>query len=166
MTKPTKWHVCPAKTQISLGICPPWSESSQGTQWLAEDPMFLHADSELIRLGGRPGWSESSLGTQAILLVLSWGGSYFLCGSVVFTPGCFRLSLALLFVLVCFQSCLALWSPCIGEERAGLCASHVIVCFFCTCLICPFSLGVRGWLWLVLVALPGLSSFLKQNIET
>ena len=28
MTKPTKWHVCPAKTQISLGICPVWSEAS------------------------------------------------------------------------------------------------------------------------------------------
>ena len=27
MIKPTKWHVCPAKTQISLGICPVWSES-------------------------------------------------------------------------------------------------------------------------------------------
>ena len=30
----------------------------------------------LIRLGGCPGWSESSLGAHAILLVLSWGGSY------------------------------------------------------------------------------------------
>ena len=28
MTKPTKWHVRPAKTQISLGILPVWSESS------------------------------------------------------------------------------------------------------------------------------------------
>ena len=28
MTKPTKWHVHPAKTQISLGIRPIWSESS------------------------------------------------------------------------------------------------------------------------------------------
>ena len=27
MTKPTKWHVCPANTQISLGICLVWSES-------------------------------------------------------------------------------------------------------------------------------------------
>ena len=27
MTKPTKWHVRPAKTQISLGIRPVWSES-------------------------------------------------------------------------------------------------------------------------------------------
>ena len=25
--KPTKWHMWPAKTQISLGICPVWSES-------------------------------------------------------------------------------------------------------------------------------------------
>ena len=28
MTKPAKWHVCPAKTQISLGIRPVWSVSS------------------------------------------------------------------------------------------------------------------------------------------
>ena len=28
MTKPTKWHERPAKTQISLGIHPGWSESS------------------------------------------------------------------------------------------------------------------------------------------
>ena len=28
MTKPTKWPVCPAKTQISLGIHPVWSETS------------------------------------------------------------------------------------------------------------------------------------------
>ena len=28
MTKPTKWHVRQAKTQISLGIRPVWSESS------------------------------------------------------------------------------------------------------------------------------------------
>ena len=27
MTKPTKWSVCPGKTQISLGIHPVWSES-------------------------------------------------------------------------------------------------------------------------------------------
>ena len=26
VTKPTKWHVRPVKTQISLGICPGWSE--------------------------------------------------------------------------------------------------------------------------------------------
>ena len=43
MTKPT---VRPAKTQISLGIRPVWSESSLCAQWVAKDPMFLHADSE------------------------------------------------------------------------------------------------------------------------
>ena len=31
MTKPTKWHACPAKTQISLSICPDWSVSSLST---------------------------------------------------------------------------------------------------------------------------------------
>ena len=46
MTKPTKWSMCPGKTQISLGICPVWSESSQCTQLVAEDPVFLHADNE------------------------------------------------------------------------------------------------------------------------
>ena len=28
MTKPTKWPVRPTKTQVNLGICPVWSESS------------------------------------------------------------------------------------------------------------------------------------------
>ena len=47
VTKPTKWHVCPAKTQISLGIRPVWSESLQCAQWVAKDPSFLQtADSE------------------------------------------------------------------------------------------------------------------------
>ena len=35
-----------AKTQISLGIRPVWSESSLFAQWVAKDPSFLHADSE------------------------------------------------------------------------------------------------------------------------
>ena len=47
MTKPTKWHVHPAKTQISLGIHPVWSESLLCAEWVvAKDPSFLHADSE------------------------------------------------------------------------------------------------------------------------
>ena len=45
MTKSTKWPVHPAKTQISLGIHPVWSESSLCAQWVAQDPNFLHADS-------------------------------------------------------------------------------------------------------------------------
>ena len=38
--------VRPAKAQISLGIRPVWSKSSLCVQWVAEDPSFLHADSE------------------------------------------------------------------------------------------------------------------------
>ena len=44
--KTNKVTVRPAKTQISLGICPVWSESSLCTQWVAKDASFLHADSE------------------------------------------------------------------------------------------------------------------------
>ena len=46
ITKPTKWPVHPGKTQISLGIHPVWSDTSLCTQWVDNDPMFLHADSE------------------------------------------------------------------------------------------------------------------------
>ena len=44
--KTNKVAVRPAKTQISLGICPVWSESSLCTHWVAKDPSFIHADSE------------------------------------------------------------------------------------------------------------------------
>ena len=37
----------PAKTLISLGIRPVCSESSLCAQWVAKDPRFLHADSEV-----------------------------------------------------------------------------------------------------------------------
>ena len=66
MTKPTKWHVHPAKTQISLGIRPVWQslrcphEETLGPQLPNEYPAKT-----LIRLGGCPGWSESSLGAQS-----------------------------------------------------------------------------------------------------
>ena len=63
-----KIYVCPAKTQISLGIRPIWSAPSLCTQWVAKDPRYLPADS------GCPGWSESSLVAQ----VLSWDGTIML----------------------------------------------------------------------------------------
>ena len=44
MTKPTKWHVRPAETQISLGIRTVWSESLPCAQWLAKVQRFFHAD--------------------------------------------------------------------------------------------------------------------------
>ena len=44
--KTNKMTVRPAKTQISLCICPVWSESSVCAQWVSKDPSFLHADSK------------------------------------------------------------------------------------------------------------------------
>ena len=44
--KTNKVTVCPATTQLSLGIRPVWSESSLCPQWVAKDPSFLHAESE------------------------------------------------------------------------------------------------------------------------
>ena len=58
--KTNKVSVRPAKTQISLGIRPVWSESSLCAQWVA---FFMRTAKTLIRLGG-------------CLLVLSCRGSY------------------------------------------------------------------------------------------
>ena len=44
--KTNKVTVRPARIQISLGICPVWSESSLCAHWVAKDQSFLHADSE------------------------------------------------------------------------------------------------------------------------
>ena len=58
-TKPTKLHVRPAKTQISLGIRPVWLESSLSA-WRNLGSLATHwahnEDSDLS-LGGCPGWS-------------------------------------------------------------------------------------------------------------
>ena len=43
-TKPTKWHVRPAKPKISQGIRPVRSESSLCAQLVAKDPSFRNAD--------------------------------------------------------------------------------------------------------------------------
>ena len=41
--KTNKMDVSPAKTRISLGISPVWSESLFCAQWVAKGPSFLHA---------------------------------------------------------------------------------------------------------------------------
>ena len=68
--------VRPAKTQISLGIRPVWSESSLCAQWVAKGPSFLHADSEDSDQTGRmPRLIWVFDGRTLTLLVLSRGGS-------------------------------------------------------------------------------------------
>ena len=82
MTKPSKWPLRPAKTQISLGVRPVGSESSLGVQWVAKDPQdfFKPTAKTLIRLGECPGWSESSCGAHTCIIwsVLSCCGLYYL----------------------------------------------------------------------------------------
>ena len=74
--------VRPAKTQISLGICPVWSESSLCAQWVTKNPSFLHADSEDSDQTGRmPRLIWVFAGCTTTLLVLSWGGSKWYCSN-------------------------------------------------------------------------------------
>ena len=54
MTKQTKWPVCSAKTQISLGICPVWSESSLCVLWTAKDPNILQRTAKSDQTGQMP----------------------------------------------------------------------------------------------------------------
>ena len=51
MTKPTKWHVRPAKTQINLGIRPVWSESSLSA-WRKLGSCASIPDSKFIHFSG------------------------------------------------------------------------------------------------------------------
>ena len=68
--------VPPAKTQISLGNRPVWSESTLCAQWVAKGPNFLHADSEDSDQTGRmPRLIWVFTGRTLTLLVLSRGGS-------------------------------------------------------------------------------------------
>ena len=72
MTKPTKWHVHPAKTQISLVTHPVWSESSLSA-WRKLGSLATHwvhsEDSD------QTGWIWVFAGHTVILMVLSWGSS-------------------------------------------------------------------------------------------
>ena len=77
--KTNKMSVRPAKTRISLGIHPVWSESSLCAQCVAKDPSFLHADSEdSDQTGWMPRLIWVSAGRTVILLVLSCRSSDFM----------------------------------------------------------------------------------------
>ena len=56
---------------------PVWSESSlSARRKLGSLAAHWMHNEDSSQMGGCPGWSESLLGAHAILLVLSWGGSY------------------------------------------------------------------------------------------
>ena len=76
MTKPTKWHVRPAKIPISLGIRPVWSESSLSA-WRKRGSLATNRahsqNSDQTGLMPRLIWVFA--GCTVILLVLTWSGS-------------------------------------------------------------------------------------------
>ena len=76
-TKPTKWHVRPAKTQLSLGIHPVWSESSLSH----EETMDHWIPTERKQIPWSD-WVDAQAGLhlcRVILLVLSCSGSIAKC---------------------------------------------------------------------------------------
>ena len=83
-TKPAKWLVRPAKTQLSIGIHPDWSESSlsawRNVGFLATHK--THGEDWSDRANAQA--DQSSLGAHAILLVLSCCGSFVLQQSCSF----------------------------------------------------------------------------------
>ena len=79
MTKPTKWHVRPAKTQISLGIRPVWSESSLSAWRNLGSLATQKVHSKVSNWTGRiPRLIWVFLLCTATLLALSWGSSFML----------------------------------------------------------------------------------------
>ena len=64
--KTNKVTVRLARTQISLGIRPVWSESSLSAWRKLRSLPIKRTAKTLIRLGRCPGWSESSLGAQSL----------------------------------------------------------------------------------------------------
>ena len=77
MTKQTKWHVRPAKTQICPDICPVWSASSLSA-WRKLGSLATHwaHSKESDQTGWMPRLIWVFAGRTATLLVLSWGGLY------------------------------------------------------------------------------------------
>ena len=75
MTKPTKLHVRPAKTRISLGIRPVWSVFAvrMKNAWVLIYPLSAQRRSD--QTGRMPRLIWVFAGRTVILLVLSWGGS-------------------------------------------------------------------------------------------
>ena len=96
--KTNKMSVRPAKTQIGLGVRPVWSESSLCAQWVAKDPMFLHADNDDSDQTGRmPRLIWVFAGRTLILFVLSCRGSLTsfqqkVAGLTALTPSIVRVS--------------------------------------------------------------------------
>ena len=144
--------VSPAKTQISLGICPVWSESLLCTEWVTKDPSFLHADSK--------DWSHWA-NAQADLS-LCWAHSHFVSfvmlrpifafhiiacfwrQSILFCTNCIT-------CMVLFESCGRFSVPLLTNKKSDFCcpsktkwaSSWYYAPVICN--HCPPPPHLRGW---------------------
>ena len=143
--------VRPAKTQISLGTRPVWSESSLCAQWVAKGPSC----------GQQRLWSDCA--DARTDLSLRWAHTHFIGFVTMRLISCWVLPCSLFsffffFFFFFLQSCLALWSPRLGKKELVYVLLALLFVSFERFKFCPYSfpLGVRDWLRFVLVALPGL----------
>ena len=113
--------VRPAKTEISLGIRPVWSESSLCAQWVAKDLSVLHADSkDSDQTGQMPRQIWVFAGRTLVLLVLSCRSSYCFQRSV--TKGRKRYLIVFLHNVAYFYFITSLSFDARGEKRLSICA--------------------------------------------
>ena len=80
MTKPTKWHMRPAKTQISLGMCPIWSESSLST-WRIIGSLATHKADDIgyfiyVLYPHKTSRARALAGRLCDKDIISWAGSF------------------------------------------------------------------------------------------
>ena len=134
-------NTCIANTQIILFI--------HAAVWSTYSLLARRCNGSFIVTHENPSedWSD-------FMCCTGWSESFvWLCG---FYYRAFHVESCLALCSRVFQSRLALWSPRLGKAVYVL-LEHLFVYFACV-NFCPFSLppGVRGWLPLVIVALPGL----------
>ena len=103
--KKKKWHVRPAKTQISLGISTDWSESSlSGWRKLGSLATHLTHGEDSDQTGRMPRLIWVLAGRTATLLVLSLGGSFALPNSINVIVNHFNIDKYLV-IRQCLKSC-------------------------------------------------------------
>ena len=159
-TKPTKWAASWQNQQNDLRsqqrLRSAWTsiQSDQSLRCPHEETLgpqlhIEHTVKTLIRL---PSWSESSLGAQIILLVLSWGGSNYMCSvkTQISLGICLVWSESLLALSGKLRNQTFLWQIAKTQIRLGRCLDwfkscwvHRSFCFFVVHLPRRFLTTVR-----------------------
>ena len=119
--KTSKVSVRPAKTQISLGICPVWSESSLCGQWVHKDQAFFMQTAKTDQTGRMPRVIWVFAGRTATLLVLSCCGSYDLYNILCINKVIILIhsTLQSLYNATCYNTVLVITRPGLGSQMVN-----------------------------------------------